>query len=94
MLIEIQCENVSSFDATVGKYVECGEKIIVSGDKAGETVECPKCNQPVEIPWPGRSSFGTDCEQPKRAEPIKAKHPTKNQTEGIRAEVWPTAAVS
>ena len=50
MLIEIQCENISSFDATVGKYVECGEKMIVSGEKAGETVECTKCNQPIEIP--------------------------------------------
>lgn len=52
MLIEIQCENISSFDATVGKYVECGERIIVAGDKAGETIECPNCKQTLEIPLP------------------------------------------
>jgi hypothetical protein len=88
MLIEIQCENVSSFDATVGKYVECGEKIIVSGEKAGETIECTKCSQPIEIPLPGevRSASSSSRDQgrevSKSATPERAKLKAREQRSG------------
>ena len=72
MLIEIQCENVSSFDASVGKYVECGEKIIVSGEKAGETIECTKCNQPIEIPLPGETRSESRANRTEDAHVAKA----------------------
>lgn len=83
MLIEIQCENVSSFDATVGKYVECAEKIIVSGDKAGETVECPKCNQPVEIPWPGEARSAQTANSSKEQSQSKQSTPPRTRPKAL-----------
>ena len=49
MLIEIKCANFSNFDAALGRYVECGEKMIVSEDQVGQFVNCKKCNQPIEV---------------------------------------------
>jgi hypothetical protein len=51
MLIEIQCRNSSKFDAALGKYLECGEKMIVSSDDVGQLVTCTKCRQQFEIPF-------------------------------------------
>lgn len=88
MLIEIQCENVSSFDATVGKYVECGEKIIVSGEKAGETIKCIKCSQMIEVPLPGQAqsvsslSRSKEHEVPKSSASKRAKLKTAEQRSG------------
>jgi hypothetical protein len=80
MLIEIQCENVSSFDASVGKYVECGEKIIVPGEKAGETIECTKCKQPIEIPLPGETRLESRAED---AHVAKAVGPSSSKVKTI-----------
>ncbi len=88
MLIEIQCENISSFDATVGKYVECGERIIVAGEKAGETIECPKCKQTLEIPLPGEAhstksaSRSEELGGRKSAAPARAKPQLPEQRSG------------
>jgi len=89
MLIEIQCDNVSSFDATVGRYVECGEKIIVSGEKAGETIKCAKCGQMIEIPLLGQSrsvssssrSKGHEVSKPAASKGVKSnkKEPRSGQ---------------
>lgn len=51
MKIEIRCGNFSEFDAALGRYVECGQKILVSANQVGETVKCPKCDQSVEVPY-------------------------------------------
>lgn len=51
MMIEIQCGNFSKFDASLGRYVECGEKLIVSGDQVGQMVTCRKCHQQIEVPY-------------------------------------------
>lgn len=83
MLIEIQCENDSSFDASVGKYVECGEKIIVSGEKAGETIECTKCNQPIEIPLPGETQSESRANRPEDAHVAKAVGPSISKVKTI-----------
>ena len=51
MLIEIRCGNFSNFDASLGRYVECGETLIVSNDQLGDVINCTKCSQPVEVPY-------------------------------------------
>ena len=81
MLIEIQCENISSFDATVGKYVECGEKMIVSGEKAGETVECTKCNQPIEIPLPGETQSARTANRSEEPSVVKSETPANAKSQ-------------
>ncbi len=81
MLIEIQCENISSFDATVGKYVECGEKMIVSGEKAGETVECTKCNQPIEIPLPGETQSARTANRSEEPSVVKSGAPANAKSQ-------------
>ena len=81
MLIEIQCENISSFDATVGRYVACGEKIIVSGEKAGETVECTKCNQPIEIPLPGETQSARTANRSEEPNSVKSATPANAKSQ-------------
>ncbi|MDE0937312.1 MAG: hypothetical protein OSA89_15440 [Mariniblastus sp.] len=83
MLIEIQCVNYSSFDASVGKYIECGEKIIVSGEKAGETIECTKCNQVIEIPLPGETQAKSRANRPEDAHVAKAVGPSSSKVKTI-----------
>ncbi len=51
MMIEFQCGNLLSYDKAAGRYQECGHRIIVSDDKIGEFVTCPKCQQTVEVPF-------------------------------------------
>jgi len=70
MLIEIQCSNFSDFDSARGKYVQCGEKIVVSNDQIGQFVSCTKCNQPVEVLARTPSQ---DLQRAKRSSKAKAK---------------------
>lgn len=57
MMIEFQCGNFSGYDKVRQQYVECGNKLIVSDEKIGEFVVCPKCKQQVEVPF-GLESAG------------------------------------
>lgn len=59
MMIEIQCGNFSNFDPALGRYIECGEKIIVSGEEVGQLVTCTRCSQPIEVPH-GIGASGED----------------------------------
>ena len=82
MLIEIQCCNFSQFDPKSGRYIECGEKIIVSNDQIGQFVTCTKCQQQVEVP------FGLESTHQSKEEPapkaavdetsVRKKKQTKN----------------
>lgn len=72
MLNEILCGNFSRFDPESGKYLECGEKIIVSADDIGKFVTCSKCQQQVEVP------FGFDT-APVRTKDPQPRPATKKQ---------------
>ncbi len=48
MPIEIQCTNIVSFDRDTGQYVHCNHVIKVPSEKAGLTVQCPKCGGSVQ----------------------------------------------
>ena len=50
MTIEVRCENVSGFDAAVGTYQKCDQKIRVPEKYAGKSIKCPKCSQSVSVP--------------------------------------------
>lgn len=50
MPIEFRCDNVAGFDAAVGTYQKCSQKLKVSEKLAGKSVKCPKCSQPVVVP--------------------------------------------
>ena len=62
MPIEIRCENISGFDAAVGTYQKCGQKLRVPEKYAGKSVKCPKCSQPISIPAVTASSIETQKE--------------------------------
>ena len=67
MLIEIQCGNFAVYDADKREYMPCGEKIIVSGDKVGQLVTCPKCHQEIEVPF-GIGATSRQDESPSKPE--------------------------
>ncbi len=50
MPIEFRCPNVSQFDSTRGKYVQCNQLLRVSSKRAGDFIQCPKCSQDIEVP--------------------------------------------
>ena len=50
MTIEVRCENVSGFDAAVGTYQKCDQKLRVPEKYAGKSVKCPKCSQAIRVP--------------------------------------------
>jgi len=77
MLIEIKCRNFSNFDSATGKYVQCGEKIVVSDDQIGQFVSCTKCDQPVEVI--ARSATET-LERAKRTSQKKSSARSKSKT--------------
>ena len=66
MPIEIKCRNFSNFDSATGKYVQCGEKLVVSEDQLGQFVNCTKCDQPVEV-------IARSGSRPKQAKPQRQK---------------------
>ena len=52
MPIEFRCSNVAGFDEKSQSYVVCNQKLRVKSDRAGGTINCPKCNQELEVPLP------------------------------------------
>lgn len=50
MPIEFRCDNVAGFDAALGTYQKCSQKLKVPEKFAGKSVKCPKCSQPVVVP--------------------------------------------
>lgn len=83
MLIEFQCGNFSGFDKSRGTYVECGEKIIVSDEKIGHLVKCPKCQQEVEVPFGGGKSLAPS-EPAKKPKP-SGRPASKSQSSGSKS---------
>jgi hypothetical protein len=77
MLIEIRCGNFSNFDASLGRYVECEEKLIVSNDQLGSTITCTKCHQPVEVPYDADTQILSTETRPE-SEPESVAKPTKS----------------
>ncbi len=51
MLIEFYCSNVLEYDASKGRSVPCGHRLVVSDDKIGQLIKCEKCQQMVEVPF-------------------------------------------
>jgi hypothetical protein len=49
MSIEFKCANIS-YDPNTDKRARCGKKLRAPLDKAGATVTCPACQQPLTIP--------------------------------------------
>ena len=94
MLIEIRCGNFSDFDASLGRYVECEEKLIVTNDQLGSTITCSKCHQPVEVP------FDADTQPqpaPQQAEgkpaPMDTEQPKKRSREKRTGETRKTPPI-
>lgn len=65
MLIEIQCTNLSDFDAATGRSGVCGHRVMVDSAQVGQMVNCPKCEGSFEVvaskydPPQGRSPQGS-----------------------------------
>ncbi len=49
MSIEFKCSNIT-YDATTNKRARCGKKLRAPLERAGATVTCPACQQPLTIP--------------------------------------------
>jgi len=49
MSIEFKCPNIA-YDPNTQKRARCGKKLRAPLDKAGSTVTCPACQQPLTIP--------------------------------------------
>lgn len=49
MSIEFKCSNIT-YDSNTKKRARCGKKLRAPIDKAGSTVTCPACQQPLTIP--------------------------------------------
>ena len=83
MLVEFECTNIAHYDAGLGRYVPCGRKIVVADDKIGQMVDCPGCNQKVQVPFDvGRQSTSEtravrDKNKPSVASQKSVKKPRK-----------------
>ena len=86
MMIEFQCGNLMGYDKAVNRYIECGNRIIVSDEKVGEMVTCPKCQQQVEVPFESHAS--------KRTKSAAVEAPQKSHHTKRPAKAVQTAAKS
>lgn len=54
MQFEIQCSAIKEFDAATQSYRQCGQKIIVDTTLIGTLVQCPSCENDVEVQTPSQ----------------------------------------
>lgn len=96
MLIEIQCTNLSDFDAATGLSGVCGHRVMVDSAQIGQIVNCPKCGGSFEVaaskyePPQGQSP---QASAPSDTLPAgKKAHPKSRKVKAVVAKAVPKKA--
>lgn len=58
MQFEIQCSAIKEFDAVTQSYRKCGQSIVVNSGMVGTLVQCPSCENDVEVLNPSQLNLG------------------------------------
>ncbi len=69
MQFEIQCSAIKEFDPTTQSYRQCGQKIIVDTTLVGTLVQCPSCENDVEVQNPSQLTSAPQTTSPDHRTP-------------------------